>query len=742
MARVFASVALLALSLQCVAGASAQTAPPSPVPSGAPTPASLPSISAMPAPTTTPDASGVPDASTDPFSWLESVNGARAQAWVKAENAKSLGVLTRDPHYATFYDEALAIGQAKDRIPAPEILNGRIYNFWQDAQHVRGIWRTTTFASYATAAPAWTTILDLDRLAAKEGKNWVFHGANCNSPSRKRCLIDLSEGGEDAVTVREFDLARGAFVPGGFVLPHGKQTVAWGADDDTILVAREWEKGDLTASGYPFITKTLKRGQALADAVELARGTTADVSASPFSISDGTGDRAQFVRRGVSFFQSETSIVTPSGLKRLAIPLKANVTGVLAGRLLVSLDEPWTTNGATYPEGALVSMSLAAALRDPAHLKPTVIYAPGPRETFEGLSATRDRLIVTSYRNVTGRAAIYTPVANGGWTMRALDLPANSSIGAGSGDDDGARAFISVTSFLAPTTLSIVDTTTGAITKVKSTTPKFDASREAVEQHFATSKDGTQIPYFVVHPKAMKYDGTNPTILYAYGGFGVSLTPSYSGVLGKLWLERGGVYVLANIRGGGEFGPKWHEAGLKTNRQRIYDDFAAVGRALVAAKITSPKHLGIEGGSNGGLLMGVEFTQHPELWNAVDIQVPLLDMLRFEKIEAGASWVGEYGSVSIPEQRTFLASISPYNNLHAATTYPEPFIWTTTKDDRVGPEHARKFAAKLAALHKPYLFYEVTEGGHGAGANIKEGSMTSALEYTYFTRRLIEGAAR
>jgi prolyl oligopeptidase len=371
-------------------------------------------------------------------------------------------------------------------------------------------------------------------------------------------------------------------------------------------------------------------------------------------------------------------------------------------------------------------------------LKPTLVYAPGERESLDSVAATRSHLVLTTYKNVRGRAFVYSPDGDAGWNKSQLDLPDNVSIGLVDANLHGDSAFLSVTGFLTPTTLSLVDTKDGSARTVKSLPAKFDASKDVVEQNEATSKDGTQIPYFIVHPKDMRLDGSNPTVLYAYGGFQVSETPTYSANIGKLWLERGGVYVLANIRGGGEFGPAWHEAGLTTHRQRIYDDFTAVAHDLINRKITSPRRLGIEGGSNGGLLMGVEFTQHPELWNAVDIQVPLLDMLRFEKIQAGASWVGEYGSVSNPEQRAFLASISPYNNVTAGVAYPEPFIWTTTKDDRVGPQHARKFAAKLASMDVKYLFYEVIEGGHGSGANLKERAQTSALEITYFTRKLMQ----
>jgi prolyl oligopeptidase len=678
-------------------------------------------------------------AAADPFLWLEDVSGERAQAWVKAENAKTLDALQKDPRFSGFYDDAKAIGAASDRIPGPSFIGGKIYNFWQDAMHPRGIWRTTSVADYETSTPQWTTVLDLDALAKSEGKNWVWEGADCESPSHTRCLIGLSEGGEDAQTLREFDLVKGAFDDGGFVLPRGKQNATW-ADEDTLLVAREWEPGQLTASGYAYVTKRLHRGQALSDAVEVARGEKTDVSAGPRLLRDGAGHRALLIDRGVSFFQAEYRWLTASGVsERLAIPLKSAPVDILDGHLLVRLSELWKLDdGSTFPAGALVSLDLAAAQADPQHLKPSLVYAPGPRETLGGVSETRGHLIVSTLENVRGRVAIFTPQAGGAWTREAVALPDNAAIGTAASDENGSTAYLSVTSFLTPTTLYHLDVTSKKATPVKTTSAKFDASGEVVEQNEATSTDGTKIPYFIVHPASIKLDGSNPTILYAYGGFAVSETPSYSGNLGKLWLNRGGVYVLANIRGGGEFGPAWHEAGLTVHRQRIYDDFASVAKDLIARKVTTPAHLGIEGGSNGGLLMGVEFTQHPELWNAVDIQVPLLDMIRFEHIAAGASWVGEYGSVSIPEQREFLASISPYNNLKAGVKYPEPFIWTTTKDDRVGPQHARKFAAKLASLGDPYYFYEVTEGGHGSGANINERAFTNALEFTYFTERLMD----
>jgi len=673
----------------------------------------------------------------DPYVWLEAVNGDRATAWVKAENAKTLGVLEKDPRFQGLYQEALAIDEAKDKIASPDLLNGQIYNFWQDSEHVHGVWRKTSAADYVKRAPQWTTVLDIDALAKTEAKPWVWEGANCLEPKENDCILSLSDGGEDAVTEREFDLKTRTFVSGGFTLPTSKQDITW-EDKDHLLVSRDWGPGTMTESGYAFIVKRVTRGQPLDQAVEVFRGSPKDVAVRSFDLRDGEGHSALMIDQGISFFESQVFILTPSGPKRLGLPLKVTLGGMVDGRILVLPKEDWTAGGAVWKAGTLLAVDLKAVLADPGHLKPRLVYAPGPRESIEGVSTTRHRLILTSYANVRGRMFVLKPLADGGWSRRTLALPDNSALGVVTTNQSSERAFVSATGFLSPTTLYALDAAGGAPTLVKALPARFDAGRDAVDQHEAVSTDGTKIPYFVVHPKGMALDGANPTILYAYGGFEVSMTPSYNPLLGKLWLERGGVYVLANIRGGGEFGPAWHEAGLKTKRQIIYDDFAAVAKDLIARRITAPSKLGIQGGSNGGLLMGVEFTEHPELWRAVDIQVPLLDMVRFEKIAAGASWVGEYGTVEKPDERAFLLKISPYNNLHADTVYPEPLIWTTTKDDRVGPQHARKFAARLAALNKPYLFYEVTEGGHGAGANLKERARTSALEYDYFIRKLMD----
>jgi prolyl oligopeptidase len=673
----------------------------------------------------------------DPFIWLEDKDGPKAMAWVKEQNAKTLPVLEGDPHYKTLYGDALAIAQSEDRIATPSFIQNDIYNFWQDSTHVRGIWRRTTPSSYASASPQWTTVLDLDAVAKSEHKNWVWEGGDCRYPDERHCLIRLSEGGEDAATIREFDTASKSFVKGGFVLPRGKQWASW-YDPDTIVAAREWSPGELDASGYPYVVKLLRRGQPLSSAKEVFRGRKSDVLIIPTTYNDAQGHHATLISRRVTFFTGEDYLLGPHGAVKLNLPAKIDAQGLIDNQLIWTLNQDWTVDGTTLPAGSLIATDLSAMRADPQHLKPTLIYTPGPRESINGVSVTRDHLLVALYQNVRGRAYVFTRSASGRWTSKRIALPDNASVDLVDTNLHNNDAFVEVTSFLTPTTLWSLDTSATTANVLKSLPAQFDASKDVVEQREATSKDGTKIPYFIVHPKNMKDDGANPTVLNAYGGFQISETPFYSGVYGKLWLERGGTFVLANIRGGGEFGPAWHEAGLKTHRQRIYDDFYAVAQDLVTRKVTDPRHLGIVGGSNGGLLMGVEFTQHPEEYNAVDIAVPLLDMLRFEKIQAGASWVGEYGSVSVPAERAFLASISPYNNLRGGVAYPQPFIWTTTKDDRVGPQHARKFAAKLAAMGVPYYFYEVTEGGHGAGANLQERARTSALQWTYFTMKLMQ----
>ena len=687
----------------------------------------------------TPAPKPMPQPSADPFIWLEDADSPRALAWAKGENQRTLGLLESDPRYAILHQEALKIVDATDRIPMPGFRAGAIYNFWQDQTHAQGLWRRTTLRSYQTADPRWETVLDLDALSKAEGKTWVWKGSICLQPEQKQCLLQLSNGGEDAVEVREFDLPSARFVQSGFTLPRGKQDLTW-RDPDTLVVAREWGPRTMTESGYPFVVKLVKRGQPLEAAQEVFRGTPKDVQVSPSTLYDAqTGRKAVLITRAVSFFETETYLLTAQGTVKLPLPLKSTVQGLNGGQMLFTLQQDWTPEpgGRTIGKGSLVAADLDELARGGVR-SVSVLMTPGSRESIEEIGIAKDRVVIAAYENVKGRALVFRRGADGSWSHQTLPLPDKAAIGVIDTDDRSDLTFLQVESFLDPPTLYLADAASGELKPVKSLPPRFDASNTVVEQFEATSTDGTKVPYFVVRPKGLKYDASNPTILYAYGGFQVSMLPNYSSTIGKLWLERGGTFVLANIRGGGEFGPAWHEAGLKTHRQLIYDDFAAVAKDLIARKITSPRRLGIQGGSNGGLLMGVEFEQHPDLWNAVDIQVPLLDMIRFTQIGAGASWVGEYGSPDVPEERAFLEKISPYQNLKVGVKYPEPLFVTSTKDDRVSPAHARKMAARMQAMGLPFLYYENMEGGHAASANLHETAHRIALEMTYFTRKLMD----
>jgi len=615
-----------------------------------------------------------------------------------------------------------------------------VYNTWRDADHVRGIVRRTTLKDYLTAEPKWETVLDYDALSKEDKQSWVGHGINCLRPEEELCLVALSAGGEDAATLREMNLKTDKFVEGGFVLPRGKQRVSW-EDKDTLLIGRDWGSGTMSEAGYPITIREWKRGEPLESAKEVFRGDVKDngYGDNPFVVRDGQGHHAAMVERNLTTFESEIYIMLPGGFKKLGLPRKDQVEGLLDGQMIVTLNQDWTPEGQTksFAQGSVISLSLDAVEKDPEHLNPTVVFAPTAQEFEQRVETTKNHLILTALNHVQGRAYVYT-FGDGGWTRKQLPVPDNQTVDISTASRTDDRFFIALEGFLSPPSLWLGDAGKGSLELAKTQKPLFDASNDVVEQLEATSKDGTKVPYFVVHRKDMPYDGSNPTMMTAYGGFQIAITPAYSPVTGKLWLERGGVFVSANIRGGGEFGPAWHEAGLKTHRQRIYDDFYAVAQDLVARKITSPRKLGIEGGSNGGLLMGVEFTEHPQMWNAVVIAVPLLDMLAFEHLSAGASWVGEYGSASVPEERAFLSSISPYNQLKPGVHYPEPLIFTTTKDDRVGPVHARKFAARMEEFHEPFFYDEITEGGHGAGADSKQEARSRAEFYTYLTMKLME----
>jgi prolyl oligopeptidase len=667
----------------------------------------------------------------DPHIWLEDKDGAKALAWVEAENARTLPRLESDPRYAAFYAEALAIASATDRIPMPSQQAGRILNFWRDKQHPQGLLRWTTEADYASAVPQWRTLIDVDALSAAEGKKWVFKGMECLAPDERLCLISLSEGGEDAVSYREFDLQAGQWVANGFTLPKSKQGATW-VDKDTLLVSRDWGAGTLTASSYPFVVKQVKRGAPLSAATEVFRGAADDqLGTYAETVTDAKGNRLTFIERRNTFFGGEKHVWTPAGTRKLDMPARAFVRGMIDGRVIVRTADDW----GAIKAGAVAYVPLAEVER--GTMTPRDLWTPTPRQAVQQVATTRDRVIVTYTDNVRGRADVFA-VNGAGWSRRPVTLPENVSVGVASTTDQSNLAFLTVNGFATPTVLATLDATGATPPKTVKTLPaRFDATGVTVQQFEATSSDGTKVPYFVVRPRGAKLDGTTPTLMTAYGGFELSRLPTYLGSTGKVWLERGGAFVLANIRGGGEFGPAWHDAGRKTKRQRIFDDFAGVAKDLFSRKITSAAKLGIYGGSNGGLLMGVQMTQRPELWKAVAIQVPLLDMIRYEQIAAGASWVDEYGSVSVPAERAFLEKTSPYQNLKRGAAYPEPYIWTTTKDDRVGPQHARKFAARMKEYGLPYLFYEDTAGGHSGDADIAQGARLQALQMVYFAQKLM-----
>lgn len=677
----------------------------------------------------------------DKYTWLEDIHGERSMDWVKQEDARTAAVFEKDPQFTALENTALTVLDSPDRLAMPQFHGGQIYNAWQDASHRRGIVRRTTLESYLTADPQWETVLDYDELSKADHQSWVGHGLNCLEPEGTLCLVQLSAGGEDAATLREMDLKTGKFIDGGFTLPRGKQRVAW-LDKDTLLIGRDWGAGTMSEAGYPITVREWKRGEPLESAKEVYRGDVKDNGYGDDAVVlvDGQGNRVAFVERNLTTYTHETYLLLPEGTKRLAMPLKSDLVWLAQGELLIRLDEDWTPAGGTrkFEQGSLVAVGLEAAERDPEHLKPELVFAPTAQEFLAQMATTKNHVLLTTLEHVQGRAYIYTRTAAGRWTRKKLPVPDNQSVRIVATNQLDDKFFLTQTGFLTPNSAWLGDAQAGTLKEVKTEKPQFDASKDVVEQLEATSKDGTRVPYFVVHPKDMKYDGENPTLLTAYGGFEVSETPNYNAVVGKLWLEPGKVYVLANIRGGGEFGPAWHEAGLKTHRQRIYDDFYAVGEDLKARKITSTQKLGIMGGSNGGLLMGVEFTEHPEAWGAVAILVPLLDMLEYEHMSAGASWVGEYGSASVPEERAFWVEHSPYNALKPGVKYPVPLIFTTTKDDRVGPVHARKFAARMEEFGEPFYYDEVVEGGHGVGADSKQDSRFWAELYTYLNMRLGE----
>ncbi len=675
-------------------------------------------------------------AGTDPFLWLEDVESPKAMDWVKAHNDKSLGRLTKDPRYAAIEKEVRKIQMAKDRLPFPTLANGWVYNFWQDADHVRGLWRRTRPEEYAKAEPKWEILLDIDRLNKDEGQDWVWEGAACLPPAHQDCLLRLSHGGKDAVVVREFDVAKDTFVADGFYLPEAKTDVAW-LDSGRVFVGTDFGPGSMTKSGYPRIVKLWTRGQALADAKTLFEGQPDDVSVSAYTDFRPEGS-VSFVDRGMTFWTAKHWIVEPdASLKALPFPDDANFQGVFQGYLLAQLRSDWKIGARTFPAGALVALPTASVWDASPEDKVELIYAPDERSSISSVASSKSFIYLDTLQNVQGKI-LRASRAPAGWLVESVSLPGLGTASVRATDDFEDSVYLSFESFLIPTTLYAYDAASDEPKPIKSIPARFDAKGTVAEQFEAVSKDGTKVPYFLVHKSDMKLDGTNPAFLYGYGGFEVSMVPNYLNDTGKVWIEKGMAYALANIRGGGEFGPKWHEAALTENRQRAYDDFIAVAEDLIKRKVTSPRRLGIMGGSNGGLLVGATLVQRPELFNAVVCQVPLLDMLRYTKIAAGPSWIGEYGDPEDPKMAAAIRRYSPYQNVKRDVKYPEAFFLTSTKDDRVGPVHARKMEALLESQGHPALYWENIEGGHGAAADLEERVKMRSLQFTYLLEHLAD----
>lgn len=669
-------------------------------------------------------------APADPRLWLEDVGGEKPLAWVREQNAvteRELGGAAQEALRARLQ----TILDAKERIPYANKHGDYMYNFWRDAQHVRGIWRRTTLLEYRKEAPNWETVIDLDALARTENENWVWAGAACLEPRGDRCLVSLSRGGGDAQVVREFDLKARAFVAQGFALPEAKSNVAW-IDQDTLFVGTDFGKDSMTTSGYPRIVKEWKRGEPLANARTVYEAGATDLSASG-SRDLTPGFERDFVSRQIDFYTSELFLREGGKLIKVDKPLDANAYAV-RDQMLVELRSDWTVGGRTWPQGSLLAMDFNRFMRGERDFE--ALFTPSATTSLDGVAVTKNALLLTVLDKVKNRVVELRRVDKT-WQRRDVAAPGIGTLGVSALDNiESDQYFLTVTDFLNPTTLYLGEVGSDKRERVKAMPAYFDAKPYTVTQYEAKSKDGTMVPYFVVMDRKAKMDGKNPTVLYGYGGFEVSLKPSYSAVAGNAWLSKGGVYVLANIRGGGEFGPRWHQAALKENRQKAYDDFIAVAEDLIKRKVTSPRHLGIMGGSNGGLLVGATLVQRPDLFNAVVSQVPLLDMQRYHKLLAGASWMGEYGDPDDPKQWEYISKYSPYQNVFKDKHYPRVLFTTSTRDDRVHPGHARKMAALMQEQGHDILYWENTEGGHGGAANNEQAARMWALTYTFLLKQL------
>lgn len=673
-----------------------------------------------------------PQAESDPFLWLEEVEGEAAIDWVKARNKKSLEVIEAHPKFAALYENNKSIYNSNERIPYVSQMNGYLYNFWRDDTHVRGLYRRTTLAEYRQADPTWETVLDVDALAETDGENWVYKGMSCRYPVYDRCLVNLSRGGADATVVKEFDLNTKSFIEGGFYLPESKNSITW-VDMDTVMVGADFGPESMTDSGYPRTTRMWQRGSSLDDAAVIFEGQQADVGIWPTVIYDGETSY-KFIIQSDSFYTRSWFIIDDNNqAKVLDLPKDIGFSGLINGQAIFELKSDWQVAGQTYLQGNLIAIEFEDYLNGSKDFE--VIMQPAANTSISSVSTSKNYVLVNTLQDVS--SVIYQmSYENQQWHSDPVELPAYGAMFVSGSSDQNDDIFINYSNHLTPSTLYHYDAMTGQSEALKSLPAMFDTDGLKVEQYFMTAADQTQVPYYVVMREDLQLDGKNPTILYGYGGFEVSLTPNYSSIVGTNWLQDGGVYVVANIRGGGEYGPAWHQAALQEKRHIAFTDFIGVAEDLIAKGITSPPHLGISGGSNGGLLVGAVFTMRPDLFNAVLCAVPLLDMQRYNKLLAGASWMAEYGNPDIPAEWAYIKTYSPYHNLSADMDYPKVFFTTSTRDDRVHPGHARKMAAKMETMDKDYFYYENIEGGHGGASNNNQSAYLRALTYSYFWHQL------
>ncbi len=667
----------------------------------------------------------------DPYLWLEDVTGEKALAWVKEQNADSKKVLETQPGFVDLRDDLRGILDSNVRIPYVNKQGDFYYNFWRDKTNPAGIWRRTTLAEYRKAEPAWEVLLDVDALNKTEKENWVWHGANCLRPAYTQCLIALSRGGADADVTREFSLVNKEWVKGGFFRPEAKGGLSW-INADTVYVSTDFGAGSMTESGYARIAKTWTRGTAMSAAKTVYEGQAKDLGVGAYH-DDTPGFERNFVSRNIAFYNDELyHLGTNGSLTKIDAPNSANKS-VYREWLSLELREPYTANGKTYAAGSLIVTKFDDFMKGGRNFD--VLFEPSETTSLVGFSPTKNHFILNVLDNVKNRLYVLTH-SDKGWAREPLKgAPSfGTVIASGIDPEDSDEYFLTVTDYVTPTTLMLG--TVGENPEILKQLPAFfDAKDLKIQQFFATSKDGTKVPYFMVSNKNTKLDGKNPTLLYGYGGFEISLTPNYSATVGRAWLTQGGVYAVANIRGGGEYGPRWHQAALKEKRHRAYEDFAAVAQDLIAKKVTSPKHLGMQGGSNGGLLMGNMTVMYPELFGAVVCQVPLLDMKRYNKLLAGASWMAEYGNPDTDDWK-FIQTFSPYQNVKKEVKYPPVLFTTSTRDDRVHPGHARKMMARMKEQGHDVTYYENIEGGHGGAANNEQTAYMQALAYTFLKEKL------